>query len=137
MRPARSATAVYLRCSASVLPGARKPATCFANAQFTETLQSHYIGALLRQLYKIVGSFDFLGDPVGVISQVCAPVPPSISIADDKIPLGGRKGDGVIGLGYCRAHAHPFKLVNLCGALVNMNTPRHVLDFGEIEASLS
>lgn len=27
------------------------------------------MGALLRQLYKIVGSFDFLGDPVGVLSQ--------------------------------------------------------------------
>ncbi|CAM9467202.1 unnamed protein product [Chrysoparadoxa australica] len=33
-------------------------------------LQSHYIGALLRQLYKVVGSFDFLGDPIGVFSQV-------------------------------------------------------------------
>lgn len=49
------------------LPGARTPA---ALLQLTNSLQSHYIGALLRQLYKIVGSFDFLGDPVGVLSQV-------------------------------------------------------------------
>ncbi|CAN0497574.1 unnamed protein product, partial [Ectocarpus sp. 12 AP-2014] len=42
--------------------------------QLTNSLQSHYIGALLRQLYKIVGSFDFLGDPVGVLSQLGAGV---------------------------------------------------------------
>ncbi|CAN0139777.1 unnamed protein product, partial [Laminaria digitata] len=38
--------------------------------QLANSLQSHYVGALLRQLYKIVGSFDFLGDPVGVLSQL-------------------------------------------------------------------
>lgn len=47
-------------------PRSIRPAFTF---QLTNSLQSHYIGALLRQLYKIVGSFDFLGDPVGVLSQ--------------------------------------------------------------------
>ncbi|CAM9210979.1 unnamed protein product, partial [Choristocarpus tenellus] len=38
--------------------------------QLASSLQSHYVSALLRQLYKIVGSFDFLGDPVGSFSQL-------------------------------------------------------------------
>jgi Vacuolar-sorting-associated 13 protein C-terminal len=40
---------------------------CKTRRQLVRTLQAHYIGALLRQLYKIVGSFDFLGDPLGAL----------------------------------------------------------------------
>jgi vacuolar protein sorting-associated protein 13A/C len=44
---------------------------CKTQHQLITSLQSHYFGAILRQLYKIVGSFDFLGDPIGVLNQVC------------------------------------------------------------------
>ncbi|CAM9342942.1 unnamed protein product, partial [Sphacelaria rigidula] len=51
-------------------PACVRVRACINLIQLTNSLQNHYIGALLRQLYKIVGSFDFLGDPVGVLSQV-------------------------------------------------------------------
>jgi Vacuolar-sorting-associated 13 protein C-terminal len=40
---------------------------CKTRRQLVRTLQGRYINALLRQLYKIVGSFDFLGDPIGAL----------------------------------------------------------------------
>ncbi len=43
---------------------------CKTQDQLILSLENHYFDALIRQLYKIVGSFDFLGDPVGVLSQL-------------------------------------------------------------------
>lgn len=65
-------TSTHLTLTFIFRPAARHflLATLSFTSQLTNSLQSHYIGALLRQLYKIVGSFDFLGDPVGVLSQV-------------------------------------------------------------------
>lgn len=67
--PAVSLLPLPLLFPYAILP-ARPSTCCVTTIQLTNSLQSHYIGALLRQLYKIVGSFDFLGDPVGVLSQV-------------------------------------------------------------------
>ncbi len=43
---------------------------CKTCDQLVLSLENHYFDALLRQLYKIVGSFEFLGDPVGALSQL-------------------------------------------------------------------
>ncbi len=43
---------------------------CKTRDQLVLSLENHYFDALIRQLYKIVGSFDFLGDPVGALSQL-------------------------------------------------------------------
>ncbi len=43
---------------------------CKTRDQLVLSLENHYFDVLIRQLYKIVGSFDFLGDPVGVLSQL-------------------------------------------------------------------
>ncbi len=43
---------------------------CKTLDQLVLSLENHYFDALIRQLYKIVGSFNFLGNPVGVLSQL-------------------------------------------------------------------
>lgn len=35
-----------------------------------EHIQQHYVGYGLRSLYKLIGSFDFLGNPAGFVSSV-------------------------------------------------------------------
>jgi hypothetical protein len=39
-------------------------------AELTSTLQEHYKGAVLGQLYRIVGSLDLVGNPVGLVSSL-------------------------------------------------------------------
>lgn len=39
-------------------------------SEFTSTLQSHYLSSALGQMYKIVGSLDLVGNPVGLLSSL-------------------------------------------------------------------
>ncbi|CAN0454755.1 unnamed protein product, partial [Phaeothamnion confervicola] len=54
-----------------------------------ETVARHYRLAFLKQVHKVVGSFDFLGDPVGLLNNL------STGVKDFFYePMEGLKPDG-------------------------------------------
>ncbi|CBN77551.1 similarities to vacuolar protein sorting-associated protein [Ectocarpus siliculosus] len=58
-------------------------------AVFAEVMLKHYKFAFLSQVHKVVGSFDFLGDPVGLLSNL------STGVKDFFYePIEGLKPDG-------------------------------------------
>ena len=40
------------------------------NAELTTMLSSHYLNSILWQLYKIVGSLELVGNPLGLVSSL-------------------------------------------------------------------
>lgn len=40
------------------------------DSELTKTLQDHYLTSFLKQLYKIVGSLDLVGNPIGIVSSL-------------------------------------------------------------------
>ncbi|CAN0356848.1 unnamed protein product, partial [Hapterophycus canaliculatus] len=58
-------------------------------AVFAEVMLKHYKFAFLSQVHKVVGSFDILGDPVGLLSNL------STGVTDFFYePIEGLKPDG-------------------------------------------
>ena len=38
--------------------------------ELVSSVRKHYKGQLVQQLYKLVGSFEFLGNPVGLVNNL-------------------------------------------------------------------
>ena len=76
---------------------------------FEQTIILHYRQEVLRQIYRVIGSADFLGNPVGLFTNV------SSGVADIFYePWNGvvQHGGGELGLGIAKVKIFSLKVEN-------------------------